>query len=146
MTLVTSNIKKAMPNYSMPDPDILSAAFWGNVPNGTPIENMDKALINAQDRFAEQRKSNENFEFLPLVNPFPDQLVKAAIYGHNESSALKTSNEIFEKAMRPYHEQILKQYAYENPETDVAKEITKAINTGSSLMHIIADQEVIQLY
>ena len=146
MTLVTSNIKKAMPNYSMPDPDILSAAFWGNVPNGTPIENMDKALISAQDRFAEQRKSNENFEFLPLVNPFPDQLVKAAIYGHNESSALKTSNEIFEKAMRPYHEQILKQYAYENPETDVAKEITKAINTGSSLMHIIADQEVTLLY
>ena len=146
MTLVTSNIKKAMPNYSMPNPDILSAAFWGNIPNGTPIENMDKALINAQDRFAEQRKSNENFEFLPLVNPFPDQLVKAAIYGHNESSALKTSNEIFEKAMRPYHEQILKQYAYENPETDVAKEITKAINTGSSLMHIIADQEVTLLY
>ena len=146
MTLVTSNIKKAMPNYSMPDPDLLSTAFWGNIPNGTPIENMDKALISAQDRFAEQRKTNKDFEFLPLVNPFPDQLVKAAVYGHNESSALKTSNEIFEKAMRPYHEQILKQYAYENPESDVAKEINKAINTGSSLMHIIADQEVTLLY
>lgn len=146
MDYVGANIRDAVSDYAAPNPDLLSMAFWGNLPNGTRIENMDKALMNAQDRFSQQRKDVDGFNFLPLVNPFPDQLVKAAIYGYNEPSSLKLSGELFEKAMRPYHEQILKQIAYENPESDVAKEITKAINTGSSLMHIIADQEVTLLY
>ena len=128
MNYVGANIRDAVSDYAAPDPEILSMAFWGNLPNGTRIDNMDKALMNAQDRFAQQRKDVAGFNYLPLVNPFPDQLVKSAIYGYNEPSSLKTSGELFEKAMRPYHEQILKQIAYENPESDVAKEITKAIN------------------
>lgn len=143
---VGSNIKKGLPEYTPPDSDLMGSAFWGNMPNGTPIGNMDSFLTKAQDRFIAQKEANSDFEYVPLVNPFPDSIVKSAIYGYNQASSLKTSQEIFQKAMTPFHEMLLKQYAVENPESEIGQEIQKAVSTGSSMMHIVADQDVTLLY
>lgn len=152
MTYVGSNIHRAIPEYRTPDADIMGNAFWGGMVNGMTVPNMDKYLASVQDKFVAHAEniaksgSNESFEYVPLVNPFPDTIIKAAIYGNNQASSLKSSQETFNKAMLPYHEMMLRQYASEYPDSEVAEEFNKAISTGSSMMHIVADQDVTLLY
>ena len=95
----------------------------GGMVNGMTVPNMDKYLASVQDKFVAHAEniaksgSNESFEYVPLVNPFPDTIIKAAIYGNNQASSLKSSQETFNKAMLPYHEMMLRQYASEYPDS-----------------------------
>lgn len=145
-----SSITKALPNYTFPEAPLLGNAFWGGLPDGAPIPSMDKHLMNAQDRFnkakSEAKARGEHFEFTPLVNPFPDYIIQKAIFTSNAPSKFKTSAERFYADMEPLAKAYAMQVASENPDTEVAEEINKAVTTGSSLMHVIADQAVTLLY
>jgi len=56
--------------------DLMAEAYWGRVPNGTPINTTYAAKV-AQDLFVQDK----NIGMLPLVPAIPDEIIQKAIFG-----------------------------------------------------------------
>lgn len=137
MQFASYDVRSIVPGYALPPADIMSEAYWGGIPSGTQIHPTVVAR-NAQTRFLEHKKANPKFEYMPLSDPFPAEFVQKAIFDFGRSP--RQTQEAYERQCEP----IMKAWL-----TGLAKddeEIQKALNTGSNLMHVIADEAVTMLY
>lgn len=119
--------------------DLMAEAYWGRVPNGTPVNTTTSARA-AQTLFAQDK----NIGMLPLVNPIPDEIIRKAIFEYGNYG---------EPDAEQYREDTAKLRAQISQiHTDSTDAIRKAMTmgtsaaTGSNLMHVIADDGVTYLY
>lgn len=133
----TFDVRSMIPGYTSPPTDIMAEAYWGGIPSGTQVHPTVVAQ-DAQTRFLKHREANHSFEYMPLASPFPDEFVQKAIFelGRNP----RMSQEVYERQCEPLMKAWVAGLAKDDPE------IQKAMTTGSSLMHIIADEAVTLLY
>ena len=119
--------------------DLMAEAYWGRIPNGTPI-NTTRAAKVAQDLFLQDK----NIGMLPLVPAIPDEIIQKAIFECGRYS--EPDPAAYMEETQKLRDQITQIH------TDSASEIRKAMTmgtssaTGSNLMHVIADESVTYLY
>ena len=119
--------------------DLMAEAYWGRLPNGTPISTYQSSLA-AQKVFL----SDSKVGMLPLIPPIPDEIIQKAIfeYGNYGEPDAAQYREDTQKLRDQIH----------NIHLDSDREIKKAMTmgtsaaTGSALMHVIADEGVTYLY
>ena len=118
--------------------DLMAEAYWGRIPNGTPIDTA-AAARQAQSVFS----SDKSIGMVPLVPPIPDSIIQKAIFGYMDQDY---TQEHYWDATQKLRDQITQ--IHTDSETELRKAFTMGTSatTGSSLMHVIADEGVTYLY
>jgi len=118
--------------------DLMAEAYWGRIPNGTPIDTA-AAARQAQSVFS----SDKSIGMVPLVPPIPDSIIQKAIFGYMDQDY---TQEHYWDATQKLRDQIAQ--IHTDSETELRKAFTMGTSatTGSSLMHVIADEGVTYLY
>jgi len=123
-------------SLSVDDSNIIGESFWGNVADGTPIDDMRGHVRKAQSRY----KDNGVTVMMPLQSPVVDDIYRDFIFGPTHLMEKDDFNEYAIKAQQ----KIIK--ASEDYVKEVIKKADTTSTLDSSLMHVIADQEVTYLY
>ena len=118
--------------------DLMAEAYWGRIPNGTPIDTA-AAARQAQSVFS----SDKSIGMVPLVPPIPDSIIQKAIFGYMDQDY---TQEHYWDATQKLRDQITQ--IHTDSETELRKAFTMGTSatTGSALMHVIADEGVTYLY
>ena len=122
--------------YNSSDASTIGESFWGNIPDGTPIDDLNGHILKAQKRY----KDGGVVAIVPLQSPVVDQIYREFILGPTHLMEKGDFNEYAIKAQ----EKIAK--AAEEYVSEVIKKADSTTSLGSSLMHVIADQQVTYLY
>lgn len=131
------DIRTLIPGYTPPPDDITGEAYWGGIPSGTVVSPTD-AAISAQKRFIDHRNRTSGFQYLPLTDPFPPEFVQKAVFSLGRNP--RQTQEGYERECEPLIKAWVSGLSNDDPQ------IQKAMTTGSSLMHVIADEAVTMLY
>jgi hypothetical protein len=119
--------------------DLMGEAYWGRIPNGTPINTTHAAKV-AQDLFVQDK----NVGMLPLIPAIPDSIIQKAIFecgNYGEPDAAQ-----YREDTQGLRDQIAKINLDSTSEIRKAMTMGTSASTGSSLMHVIADDGVTYLY
>lgn len=119
--------------------DLMSEAYWGRIPNGTPINTTYAAKV-AQDLFVQDK----NIGMLPLVPAIPDEIIQKAIFGFGNYGEPDASQ--YQQDTQHLRDQIAKIHLDSTSEIKKAMTMGTSAATGSNLMHVIADDGVTYLY
>jgi hypothetical protein len=119
--------------------DLMAEAYWGRVPNGTPINTTYAAKV-AQDLFVQDK----NIGMLPLVPAIPDEIIQKAIFGFGNYGEPDAAQ--YQEDTQHLRDQIAKIHLDSTSEIKKAMTMGTSSATGSNLMHVIADDGVTYLY
>lgn len=111
------------------DANLMGQAFWGDIPEGTPV-NMSRVVKSARQRFS-------GADMLPLAPPIPDEIIQKAIFSYGFSGE---DNKTYQDETAGLRDTLTKGLEVES------SEILKAATASSPLIHVIADQDVTYLY
>jgi hypothetical protein len=118
--------------------DLMAEAYWGRLPNGTPINTSESSLA-AQKLFT----SDKSIGMVPLVPPIPDSIIQKAIFGYMDHDM--TQEHYREETMK-LRDQLTQIESDGRAELRKAMTMGTSATTGSALMHVIADEGVTYLY
>jgi hypothetical protein len=119
--------------------DLMAEAYWGRIPNGTPVNTTHAAKI-AQDLFVQDK----NIGMLPLVPAIPDEIIQKAIFGFGNYGEPDAAQ--YQEDTQHLRDQIAKIHLDSTVEIKKAMTMGTSASTGSNLMHVIADDGVTYLY
>ena len=99
--------------------DLMAEAYWGRLPNGTPVSTYQSSLA-AQKVFL----SDAKIGMLPLVPPIPDEIIQKAIfeygnYGEPDAAQYREDTQKLREQIHKIH-------------LDSDTEIKKAMTMGTS--------------
>lgn len=123
--------------FNSNDATVIGEAFWGNIPDGTEIPDLNAHVRKAQEKY----KAAGVTVMMPLQSPVVDQIYREFIFGPTHlmekedfsEYAIKAQEKIA-KAAEEYTAEVIKK----------AESTTSGI--GTAFMHVITDQEVTYLY
>jgi len=119
------------------DAEMIGEAMWPGIVNGTPISKAH--IADAQRRFL-----NSGAGMMPLLPNYDENVVRKAIMNHGiDGDYTDRIRNTLERQNNQWLNDVSKAFYSELP--DVC-ELKKALTTSSSLMHVIADQDVTFLY
>ncbi len=119
--------------------DLMAEAYWGRIPNGTPV-NTTRAAKVAQDLFVQDK----NVGMLPLVPAIPDEIIQKAIFEFGNYGEPDQAQ--YTEDTQKLRDQIAKIHLDSTSEIKKAMTMGTSASTGSNLMHVIADDGVTYLY
>jgi hypothetical protein len=117
----------------------MAEAYWGRIPNGTPV-NTTRAAKVAQDLFVQDK----NVGMLPLVPAIPDEIIQKAIFEFGNYGEPDQAQ--YTEDTQKLRDQIAKIHLDSTSEIKKAMTMGTSASTGSNLMHVIADDGVTYLY
>lgn len=119
------------------DAELVGNALWQGMVDGTPITKAH--IVAAQKRFLDS-----GVDMVPLLPNFDPELVRKAVFEHGIKGDMTDKiQKSMDKQYETWLNDVSKSFWDELP--DVC-ELKKALTTSSSLMHVIADQDVTFLY
>jgi hypothetical protein len=122
--------------------DLMGEAYWGRIPNGTPVNTTEAARV-AQQTFLQ----GKDIGMLPLMPAIPDSIIQKAIFGvGNGMGDHLMPPEEYAKATQGLRDELTKIHTDSNEEIRKAMTMGTSGSTGSNLMHVIADEGVTYLY
>lgn len=137
-----THVNRVVPNYVAPSDDA-GEAYWLGLPHASVVPSIDQHTAMAQGKFLEHKEANPDFDLMPLTTQYPSHLISKAVYGYTNP---KMGADSVEKVQEIFARQLAKAFIAEAPDSEMAQELSKAVTTGSSLMHVIADMDVTMLY